>query len=108
MLIETAFAMAPPPEGGAGQAGPEAMILQFLPFILIFVIFYFLLIRPQTKRAKEHRSMLDNLKKGDKVTTQGGIYGVVESLDTTTVTLKIAENVKIKVSRSSIASLRTE
>ena len=110
MLIETAFAMAPHPGGGeAGQAaGPEAMIIQFLPFILIFVIFYFLLIRPQSKRAKEHKQMLENLKKGDKVTTQGGIYGVIDSLDTMTVTLKIAENVKIKVSRSAIAGLRAE
>ena len=107
MLIETVFAMGQP-KGGGSPAGPEAIVIQFLPFILIFVIFYFLLIRPQTKKAKEHKNMLDNLKKGDKVTTQGGIFGVVDSLDTATVTLKIAENVKIKVSRSAIAALRTD
>jgi preprotein translocase subunit YajC len=109
MLIEIAHAMGQVSKGGGAPPGsPGALLINFLPFILIFVIFYFLLIRPQTKRAKEHKAMLDNLKKGDKITTQGGIYGVIDALDPTTVTIKVAENVKIKILRSAIASLRTD
>ena len=82
------------------------MLTSLLPLVLIFVIFYFLLIRPQQKRAKEHRQMLDSIKKGDKVVTSGGIYGVVESVGTNTVTLKIAENVKVKFGKGNIAAIR--
>ena len=97
--------MGPAPQ--AGQAGgPGSMLTSLLPLVLIFVIFYFLLIRPQQKRAKEHRQMLDNIKKGDKVITSGGIYGVVESVGTNTVTLKIAENVKVKFGKGNIAAVR--
>jgi len=80
-----------------------ASIAQFAPLILIFVVFYFLLIRPQQKKAKEHQNYLANLKKGDRVITGGGIHGVIASLTDTVVTLEIAENVRIKVSRSAIA-----
>ncbi|NCC77641.1 MAG: preprotein translocase subunit YajC, partial [Clostridia bacterium] len=66
-------------------------------------IFYFLLIRPQQKKAKEHQNYLANLKKGDKVITGGGIYGQIAGLTDKVVTLEIAENVRIKVSRSAIA-----
>ena len=97
--------MGPTPQAGqAGGAG--SMLTSLLPLVLIFVIFYFLLIRPQQKRAKEHRQMLDNIKKGDKVITSGGIYGVVESVGTNTVTLKIAENVKVKFGKGNIAAVR--
>lgn len=105
MFIELAYAMAPPPEGGQ-PGGLGAILTTFMPLILIFLIFYFLLIRPQAKKAKEHKEMLDKLKKGDKVVTQGGIYGLIDSIDTNTVTLKVAENTKMKFSRSAIASLR--
>ena len=80
-----------------------ANIAQFVPLILIFVVFYFLLIRPQQKKAKEHQSYLSNLKKGDKVVTGGGIHGQIAGLSDTVVTLEIAENVRIKVNRSAIA-----
>jgi len=80
----------------------------FLPLILIFVIFYFLLIRPQSKRAKEHKNMLENLKKGDKIVTSGGIYGVIEGIEGNTLTVKIAENVRVKVGRSGITGIRTD
>lgn len=108
MFAETAYAMAPPPQGGEG-AGPGGLgaIGGFLPLILIFVIFYFLLIRPQSKRAKEHKSMLDNLKKGEKVVTTGGIHGLIEDIDGDMLTVKIAENVKIKMSRSGVAGVRS-
>ena len=71
---------------------------QFIPLILIFVIFYFFLIRPQQKKVKEHKSMVENLKRGDKVITSGGITGRVERLiDNDTVEVEIAENVKVEI-----------
>ena len=89
-------------EAAAPQAGGMAMLGQFIPLILIFFVFYFLLIRPQQKKAKEHQNYLDNLKRGDKVITGGGIFGQITGLTDTVVTLEVAENVRIKVSRSSI------
>ena len=74
----------------------------------MFVIFYFLLIRPQQKRAKEHREMLQNLKKGDFVVTNGGLYGRVIGLTDQVVTLEVAENLKVKVARSYVAGLAKE
>lgn len=102
-FVSTAWAMGPAPEGGQGGSP----IAGFLPLILIFVIFYFLLIRPQQKRTKDHRAMLEAIKKGDKVVTSGGVYGLVESVGKNTVTLKIADNVKVKFGKAYIASLRT-
>jgi len=100
MLISTAYAMGA--NGGQGQAGG---IAGFLPIIILFAIFYFLLIRPQQKKAKEHKAMIENLKKGNRVVTSGGIFGTIISLDDTTIGLEIAEKVKIKVARSNIAGL---
>ncbi len=102
-MISTAYAMGQ--GGGAGQAGG---IAGFLPIIILFAIFYFLLIRPQQKKAKEHREMIANLKKGYRVVTSGGIYGTISSLDDTTVTLEIAEKVKVKVIRGNIAAVITD
>lgn len=104
MFSDLAYAMAPAQQGGQGQGGG---LIGFLPLILIFVIFYFLLIRPQQKKAKEHKEMIDNLKKGDKVVTSGGIYGVIEEVRTNSLTLKIAENVKVKFGKAYIATVRT-
>jgi|UniRef100_UPI0040494681 preprotein translocase subunit YajC len=74
---------------------------QFIPLILIFVIFYFFLIRPQQKKVKEHKAMVESLKRGDKVITTGGITGVVERvIDNDTVEVQIAENVKVEIVRS--------
>jgi len=96
------------PQGGGAPQGPAALISSFLPLILIFAIFYFLLIRPQSKKAKEHKQMLEALKRGDKVMTNGGIYGVIDDIDGENVTLKIGvgSDVKIRINRSYIASLR--
>jgi preprotein translocase subunit YajC len=105
MLTGMAYAMGPSPQAGQGQGGG---LIGFLPLILIFVIFYFMLIRPQQKRAKEHKVMLENLKKGDKVVTSGGEYGVIEEVKTNTVILKISENVKVKYGKAYIAAVRTE
>ena len=71
---------------------------QFIPLILIFVIFYFFLIRPQQKKVKEHKSMVENLKRGDKVITSGGITGTIERIiDNDKVEVQIAENVKVEI-----------
>ena len=101
-MINTAYAMGQlGGSGGAAGGGFGA----FVPIILMFVIFYFLLIRPQQKKAKEHQEMITGLKKGDKVITSGGIHGQITSLDETTVTIEIAEKVRIKVTRGTLASL---
>ena len=103
MLISTAYAQA------AGGAGPAGGIEAFAPLILIFVVFYFLLIRPQQKRAKQHKAMLDALRRGDKVITGGGIYGTVSKLTSETeVEIEIATGVKIRVVRGTIQDVLTK
>ena len=107
MMAAVAYAMGSP--GGAPPEGGLAVILvNLFPLILIFVIFYFLLIRPQQKKAREHQKMLENLKKGDKVVTNGGLHGTIVGLTLTVVTLQVADNVRVKVDRSAIARLREE
>ena len=86
MGIEMAYAMGMAPGGGGGSG---SQIWSFLPIILIFVIFYFLLIRPQQKQRKNHQSLLSNLKVGDNVLTSGGIYGRVTGLKDDKVTVEI-------------------
>ena len=79
---------------------------QFIPLILIFVIFYFFLIRPQQKRVKDHRTMVEALKRGDEVITSGGIIGVVDRImEDDTIEVILADNVKVKIIRSTITSL---
>jgi preprotein translocase subunit YajC len=102
MFNDVAYAMGGFPGGGGGGAGGLG---SFLPLILMFVVFYFLLIWPQQKKAKTHRQVLANLKKGDEVVTSGGLYGTITGITDTVVTLEIAEKVRIKVSRSSIAGV---
>jgi preprotein translocase subunit YajC len=93
------------------QAAPTAPsapgILQFAPFLIILVMFYFLLIRPQQKRAKEHQALVDALKSGDKILTAGGIYGVVTNVrdKDKVITVRIAENVKIELEKSSVTTV---
>lgn len=89
------------------SAQPSGIAL-FLPLILIMVIFYFLMIMPAQRRQKKVAEMLRNLKTGDKVITNGGIYGTIVGLDDDSVQLRIAEQVKIKVSRAAIAGLQAE
>ena len=87
--------------GGEGAAGFSG----FIPIILMFVIFYFLLIRPQQKKQKEQRNMITNLKKGDRVITSGGLHGRITGIDDTTLTLEIADKVRVKVARSNVAGM---
>lgn len=79
--------------------------LQFAPYLLIFVIFYFLLIAPARKRQKALQQTIDALKKGDRIVTNGGLYGEVASVDAAVVVLKIADGVKVKVAKSAISGL---
>ena len=81
-------------------------ITQFIPLILIFVIFYFFLIRPQQKRVKDHKAMVEGLKRGDEVITSGGILGVVDRvMEDDKIEVPLAENVKVQIIRSTITSL---
>jgi preprotein translocase subunit YajC len=98
-MIGTALA-----QGAGGGAGPPTLV-SFLPLALVFVVFYFLLIRPQQQKAKEHKAMLGELKKNDEVITKGGLFGRVITLADEVVTLEIAPNVRVRVSRPQIASV---
>jgi len=89
----------------AAEAAPSGGFTQLVPLIIIMVIFYFLLIRPQQKRAKEHRNMVESLKKGDKIVTNGGIYGTVTDVKDDYLKVDIADGVRIKVQRHAIAAL---
>lgn len=102
-----ALAMAP---AAAPAAAPQNSLIGFLPMIVIFAIFYFLLIAPMRKRQKKTQAMLSQLKKGDAVITNGGIYGRIAALDesTNTVILQISDQVKVKVARSAIAGMQSE
>jgi|TARA_B110000014_G_C20077288_1_gene562433 preprotein translocase subunit YajC len=80
-------------------------LMSFLPFIIIFVLFYFMLIRPQMKQAKEHRAMLDALKTGDEIVTTTGILGKVVKLSNQFSTIEIASNVEIKIQKQTIQTL---
>lgn len=92
---------------GGGARQPSLLEL-FVPMILMFVIMYIILIKPQQKKQKQHQEMLQKLKAGDRVLTSGGIYGTIAGMKENAVTLKIADNVKIEISRSSITDLITQ
>lgn len=93
----------------AAQASQSGGIMPLLlPLVLIMVIFYFLMIMPAQRRQKKVTEMLKNLKNGDKVITSGGIYGTIVGLEDDAIQLRIAEQVKVKVSRSAVAGLQAE
>ena len=93
-------------QGTSGGSGGGNTLLSLVPFVLIFIIFYFLLILPQQKRQKKLRTMLEALKKGDKVITSSGMWGTVTNLGKDSVTLQISDNTKVKIQRDHIARLR--
>ena len=85
------------------------MLMQVVPFILIFIIMYFLMIRPQQKRQKEHQEMIKNVRRGDQVVMSGGLIGKVAKVtDDNEVELEIADNVRVRVTRASIADVRSK
>ncbi len=102
ITIPAVIAMAAAP-GGGGQQG--SILSTLLPLVVIFAIFYFLMIRPQQKQQKRHKEMLTALKKGDRVITRGGMMGTVYTIAENIVTLEVADNVRIKFSRESIAGV---
>ncbi|MBR1640576.1 MAG: preprotein translocase subunit YajC [Treponema sp.] len=91
--------------GSAGSASASASLLSFFPLILIFVILYFFMIRPQSKKQKETEKMINALKKGDKVITIGGIHGTVSSVKEKTIIVKVDDDCKIEFNRTAIASV---
>lgn len=104
MFATNAYAMA----GGAGQQSGGSGMEGIIMLVVMFAIFYFLLIRPQQKRAKQHKELVESLKAGDQVVTAGGIHGKIVAVQDTLVTLEIASNVRIKISRGSIAGTKTD
>lgn len=89
--------------GATGQGGGG--FSAFVPIIIMFVIFYFLLIRPQQKKTKDHREMLNQLKKGDRIVTGGGIHGRITGVSDTTLTVEIADKVRVKMNRGNVSSI---
>ncbi len=101
-LIDLVYAMAPGANQGGGQPSPWST---FIMLGAIFAIFYFLMIRPQQKRQKQHREMLANLKKGDTVITGGGLIGRITGMTDNVLTLEVADRVRVKVLRSAVSSV---
>ncbi len=97
MLISNAYAQT------AAAAGPMDSVMQFLPIILMFAVLYFLMIRPQMKKAKEHKALLESLAKGDEVVTQGGLAGRIAKVGDDFVTISIADNVDIQMQKAAIS-----
>ena len=95
-LIASAYAQDASPSGG---------LVSFLPLILIFAVFYFMLIRPQMKRAKEHKKLVSELSKGDEVVTNGGLLGKITDVSESFVTLELADNIKIKLQRHAVTNV---
>jgi len=100
--VALAFAADSTATGGAGG------MLSFAPIIVLFAIFYFLMIRPQQKKAKAHKEMLSKTAKGDYVVTTGGLHGRVSGVSEDTVTVEIAENVRVKVEKGAIAKRKVK
>ncbi len=102
-LFDVAYAMAPAQEGD----GQGSMFSLLFPFLLMFAVFYFLLIRPQKKQAEQHRKFLSELQKGDEVVTSGGVVGKVVGVTDNLVTLDVGEKIKIKVMKGNVSRAYT-
>src|ERR1035437_719476 len=107
-MFGLAFAMGGAPGGAGGAGGGMAGFQQIIPLVFMFAIFYFLLIRPQQKKAKEHKALLESMKKGDNVITAGGVHGKVAAVENDLVTLEVANNVNIKITKSYIAAIKKD
>jgi preprotein translocase subunit YajC len=102
ILINIAYAMG---QGGGAAGQGAGGFSSLIPIILMFVIFYFLLIRPQQKKSKEHREMINRLKKGDRIITSGGLHGQVTAVSETTMTVEIADKVRVKIARGNVSQV---
>lgn len=104
MFVTPAFAQA-----AGGAADTTGMLMQFVPFVLIFAIMYFLIIRPQRQRAKSHQEMVKNLRRGDTVVTAGGFVGrILKVVDDNEIQVDIGENVKVRLLRSAVTEVRSK
>ncbi len=92
-------------QGAGGTAAGPSPVINLLPIVLMFVILYFLMIRPQQKRARDHEAMVQNLKRGDDVVTTGGIHGRVQAITDKILTLEVASNVRIRLDRDQVATV---
>ena len=112
MFISTAFAQGNPLSGlfgGGGAGGDGGMLMSLLPFILIFVIMYFLILRPQQKRVKMHSEMVRNVRRGDTVVTNGGLIGkVTKVVDDDQIEIEIADDVRIRQMRQMVSDVRAK
>lgn len=104
MTMTTWLAMAPAP-GGAGGGGGAAALVSFLPLVLIFLVFWFLIIRPQQKAAKARQAMIAAIKGGDRVVTSGGLYATVKDVHEDYIVAFIAEGVKVEISKHAITAV---
>ncbi|ARU06398.1 preprotein translocase subunit YajC [Comamonas serinivorans] len=104
MLISSAFAQTAAPAAAAG-GGLQGSLMSMLPFVAIFAVMYFVMIRPQMRKQKEHRAMIDALAKGDEVVTAGGLLGRITKMDENFVSLEVATNVEIRLQRSAIVGV---
>lgn len=103
MFISSAFAQTAP--AAAAEGGMQSSLMSMLPLVLMFVVLYFVMIRPQMKKQKEHRAMIDALAKGDEVVTGGGLLGKVSKLSESTVSLEVANGVEIQIQRSAVVQI---
>ncbi|GIX23887.1 MULTISPECIES: preprotein translocase subunit YajC [Caldimonas] len=101
MFISDAFAQAAP----AAQGGTESTLLSLLPLVLMFVVLYFIMIRPQMKRQKEHKAMIEALAKGDEVVTAGGLLGKIAKLGDTYLHVEVADGVQIQIQRTAVVQV---
>lgn len=103
-IITFSIAGCVPPQGGQGGIG-SSPFTAILPFVMIFVLFYFLILRPQQRQQRQKQDMINNLKRGDSVITSGGIYGRILNVNDDIITLEIAKGINVRASRSGIAGL---
>ena len=103
MFISSAFAQAAPAAAGSGDM--QSSLMGMLPLVLMFVVLYFVMIRPQMKKAKEHKNMVESLAKGDEVVTSGGVLGKVTKLAEGFIGVEIADGVEVKLQRGSVVQV---
>jgi preprotein translocase subunit YajC len=102
MFISSAYAQTAP---AAAQGGLESSLMSLLPLILMFVVLYFIMIRPQMKRQKEHKAMVDALAKGEEVVTAGGLYGKISRVGESNLHIEVAEGVEVMVQRQAVTQV---